>query len=539
MTRIHPVHGFAVLTAMALCALAPTAVTAQPVAVTVLAGSLIEAARQGDREAALGALRDGADVNTTSVDGTTALHWAAYREDLDLVRQLLAAGADPNIANDYGSLPLAEAAMSGNTALLELLLAAGAEVDAANEDGQTALMVVARTHRTDAARLLIEHGADVNRAESWHGQTPLMWAAASGQPQMMQLLIGHGAHTDVRSLAHEWPRQVSAESRRMYRPAGGLTPLIFAARQGCVDCARVLVEGGADPDFSDPQGVTPLYVALDNMHFDTAAYLIEAGANVNKWDWWGRSPMFGAADMVTIPAGGRADRRSMDRTSAMDIIDMLLARGANPDLQLKMSVPYRSIVDDRGCDSMLIAGMTPLLRLAKTFDAEAMKRLLDAGADFSLPNQDGILPIMAAAGLGSSSCDPRGYGPGIPHYETPDVQQASIAALQVLLDAGADVNAQGPMVTGQGSRFGGRRTGQTALHGAAGWGWDEVVKFLVDSGARIDLRDTQGRTAYDIAQGAGGRGGSARTATAERLLALCAAQDDCDAATLTGAASRP
>jgi uncharacterized protein len=500
----------------------------------MMSAALVDAARRGNRDLALTELADGADVNATSADGTTALHWAAYREDLELARELLAAGADPNAVNHYGAMPLAEAAATGNAAMLELLLEAGADVSATNEDGQTALMVVARTNSVDAARLLIAHGADVNHVEQWHGQTALMWAAAHGQPEMIRVLIEHGAETDIRSLEHQWPRQVSAESRRMYRPVGGLTPLIFAARQGCAECARALVAGGADPDFSDPQGVTPLYVAIDNMHLDTAAYLIEAGADVNKWDWWGRSPLFGAADMVTIPAGGRADRISMDRTSALDLIDMLLARGADSDLQLKLSLPFRSIVDDRGCDNMLISGMTPLLRLAKTFDAEAMKRLLDAGADFDIPNQDGILPIMAAAGLGSSSCDPRGYGPGIPHYETPDVQDASIAALQVLLDAGADVNAQGPVVTGPGSRFGGRRTGQTALHGAAGWGWDDVVRFLVASGARIDLRDAQGRTAYDVAQGAGGRGGGARTATAELLLELCAQQDGCDVAQLTG-----
>lgn len=501
----------------------------------VMSAALVDAVRQGDRAAALSALADGADVSANSSDGTTALHWAVYHDDRELAQRLLDGGADPNAVNDYGAMPLAEAAATGNTAMLELLLDAGADIAAANDDGQTALMIVARTNRVDAARLLIARGADVNHTEQWHRQTALMWAAAHGQPQMIRELIAQGAQTDVRSLEHRWPRQVSAESRRMYRPVGGLTPLIFAAREGCVECARALIEGGADADFSDPQGVTPLYVAIDNMHFDTAAYLIEAGANVDKWDWWGRSPLFGAADMVTIPAGGRADRLSMDRTSALDLIDMLLARGANPDLQLKLPLPYRSIVDDRGCDNMLIAGMTPLLRLAKTFDAEAMQRLLDAGADSDLPNQDGILPIMAAAGLGSSSCDPRGFGPGIPHYETPDVQAASIAALQVLLDGGADVNAQGPVVTGTGSRFGARRTGQTALQGAAGWGWDDVVGFLVANGARIDLRDAQGRTAYDVAQGAGGRGGGARTATAELLAQLCAEQQGCDVAALTGA----
>jgi ankyrin repeat protein len=261
--------------------------------------------------------------------------------------------------------------------------------------------------------------------------------------------------------------------------------------------------------------------------------LIDAGANVNKWDWWGRNALWAAVDQNRVPAGGRADRRTADATLPIEIIDLMLARGANPDLQLKLPPPYRSIVDDRGCDSMLTTGMTPLLLAAKTFDVEAMRSLLDAGANFNLPNQAGVLPISAAAGLGSSSCDPRGYGGGIPHYETPDVQQASIAALQVLIDAGADVNAQGPVVSGPGGRFGGRSSGQTALHGAINWGWTDVIRYLVDQGARIDLRDAQGRTVYETAIGGGrrGRGDSDvnQGEIATLLRELCAAQVECDA----------
>jgi ankyrin repeat protein len=269
--------------------------------------------------------------------------------------------------------------------------------------------------------------------------------------------------------------------------------------------------------------------------------LIEAGANVNKWDWWGRSALWAAVDQNRIPAGGRADRRTADDTLAIEIIELLLEHGANPDLQLKMSPPYRSIVDDRGCDSMLTTGMTPLLLAAKTFDVEAMQPLLDAGANFNLPNQAGVLPIAAAAGLGSSSCDPRGYGGGIPHYETADVQDASIAALKALIDAGADVNAQGPVVASAGNRFGGRNSGQTALHGAISWGWTDVIRFLVDHGARIDLRDAQGRTVYETAIGGGrrGRGDSDvdQGEIAALLRELCAAQANCDVDALMPAGS--
>lgn len=503
---------------------------------SAFAAPLVDAADEGDVQTALALLADGADATAISEDGTTALHWAAYHDAVELARALIEAGADPNVGNDYGSLPLAEAAAIGNPEMIRLLIEAGADVTAANPDGQTALMVVARSNKLEAAELLIEAGADVNRAETWRGQTPLMWAAAQSQPAMIRLLLEHGAEPDVRAFANEWPRQVSAESRRMYRPTGGLTPLLFAAREGCADCIAALLDGGADPDFANPKNLTPLVMAIDNAHMDAAKVLIEGGANVDKWDWWGRTPLWAAVDQHAVPAGGRADRMTPDDSLPGEIIDMLLAAGANPDLQLKLPPPYRSIVDDRGCDSMLTTGMTALLLAAKTFDVGAMVPLLEAGANYNLPNQDGVLPIMAAAGLGSSSCDPRGYGPGIPHYETADVQQASIAALQALLDAGADVNAQGPAVTGPGSRFGGRRAGQTALHGAVTWGWNDVVSFLVEQGARIDLADANGRTPYDLAVGGGSRGrgdsNEGQSETARLLLDLCEAQADCDAGAL-------
>lgn len=191
---------------------------------------------------------------------------------------------------------------------------------------------------------------------------------------------------------------------------------------------------------------------------------------------------------------------------------------------------------------MLTTGMTPLLRAAKTFDTDAMHLLIAHGARVDLPNRDGIMPIMAAAGLGSSVCDPRGYGPGIPHYQTADVQQAAIAAIEVLLDAGADVNAQAPEVGGAPGRFGGRRIGQTALHAAAQWGWTDVVRYLVERGARIDIRDAQGRTPLDAALGlGGGRGRGDNTDphedTAALLRELCAEQAGCDAETLSGDAA--
>ncbi|HET7130701.1 MAG TPA: ankyrin repeat domain-containing protein, partial [Gammaproteobacteria bacterium] len=490
---------------------------------------LVDAASQGDHAAALAELERGADAKAKAPDGTTALHWAAYHDDADLVARLIKAGADVNAANDYGSTPLGEAVTVGDPAVVKQLLEAGADANAPGKDRATPLMLAARGSSVESARLLIEHGADVNTKETWRGQTALIWASAQGQPGMVKLLIEHGADPNARSATNDWDRQVSGEKRRMYRPFGGMTALMYAAREGCADCARALVEGGADPDLGDYRNVTPLITALDNLHFDTAAYLIDAGATLDMWDWWGRTPLYMAVDMNTVPKGGRPDQMSTDKTTAIQVVEKILAKGANPNVQLKLGLPYRDRGADRGCDSMLTTGATPLLRAAKTFDTESMKLLLAHGARWDLPNSSGVTPMHAAAGYGSLECDIRGYGPGIPQYMTADVQQKSIAALQVLVDAGADVNA----ATSGGAR--GKAPGQTPLFGAAFWGWDDVVKFLAAHGAQVAAADANGRTAVDAALGKTGgheRGSSIKVfdSTAQLLRSLCANEPGCTAA---------
>ncbi|HZF30120.1 MAG TPA: ankyrin repeat domain-containing protein [Gammaproteobacteria bacterium] len=490
------------------------------------ATALVDAARHGDRAAALAELEHGADAKAKAPDGTTALHWAVYHDDADLVARLIKAGADVNAANDYGSTPLGEAATVGNAAVVKRLLEAGANANAPGKDGATALMLAARGTSVESARLLIEHGANVNVKEAWRGQTALIWAAAQSQPAMIKLLLEHGADASARSNTNDWDRQVSGEKRRMYRPFGGLTALMYAAREGCMECARALVEGGADLDLSGYRNITPLIMALDNLHFDTANYLVDAGAALDVWDWWGRTPLYMAVDMNTVPKGGRPDRMSTDKTTAIELVDKILAKGVNPNVQLKQSLPYRERGADRGCDALLTTGATPLLRAAKTFDTASMKLLLAHGARWDLPTATGVTPMHAAAGYGSLECDIRGYGPGIPQYMTADVQQKSVAALQVLVDAGASVNA----ATTGGAR--GKAPGQTPLFGAAFWGWNDVVKFLADHGAQVGAVDATGRTAVDAALGKTGgheRGSAIRVfdSTAELLRSLCAAQQGC------------
>jgi len=425
-------------------------------------------------------------------DGTTPLHWAVHDNDADQVKKLIASGADVNAKNDFGATPMSEAAMGGNTAVIKMLLEAGADPDSPSADGQTALMVVARTTNVEAAKLLLDHGAHVNAMESQRNQTALMWAAAQRQPEMVKLLVSRGADPNARTLINDVQSQVSAEPRAQYRSYGGLTPLIYATREGCVDCTRYLVEGGAKIDMADPEGVTPLIMAITNFHFDTAQYLIKAGANVDKWDWWGRSPLWCAVDLNTIPHGGRADSPSLDETSSLDIIRMLLDKGAYPNPQLKLLPPYRNIGADRGVDGMLTIGATPLLRAAKAQDAPAIALLLAHGALPDLPNNRGITAVQAAAGMGSVDADTRG------RYDVSDVQQRSVASLKLLLDAGGDLMAKD-----------GR--GQTAMHAAAFWGWNDVVKYLAERGADLNAKDNRGMTPIDSAMGRNGgnsRGGA-------------------------------
>jgi len=475
------------------------------VLVALLASStpLVDAVKSGNRDAALALIAQRVDVNVAEADGTTALHWAVQRNDIELVTRLIRAGARVNVKNAYGSTPMAEAAVVASARLLEALIEAGADVESPNADGQTALMVVARTSQVDAARLLIQKGAKVNAVEKWRGQTALMWAAAQRQPAMVRELLAHGADANVRSTVNNWQRQVTAEPRAIYRPAGGLTPLLYAAREGCVECARALVEKGADLHLADPEGIAPLLMAVINMQFDVAAYLIRAGANPNQWDLWGRAPLYAAVDVNTLPRGGRPDLPSLDETSSLDVIRLLLEAGANPNARLRLPPPFRNIGNDRGLDGMLTTGATPLLRAAKALDADAIRLLLARKADLTLTNSRGMTPTMAAAGLGSVDADTRGF------YLSEDTQPRAIASLTLLLDAGGDINARD-------SR------GLTALHEAARWGWNDVVTFLVSRGADLNAKDARGNTPVESALGkAGGNSrGGARIDVHEDTAAL-------------------
>jgi ankyrin repeat protein len=340
-------------------------------------------------------------------------------------------------------------------------------------------MVVARTGNVEAAKLLLAHGAMVNATEQWGGQSALMWAAAQRQPDMVKLLLDQGADPNARGAVRDWQRRVTAEGRPKNMNHGGFTPLLYAAREGCIECVRLLLKGGAKIDLQDPDGVTPLLLATINMRFDLAAELIKAGADVNRWDFYGRTPLYVAIDLNVPPTGGRPDLPSVDQTTGLQVAQMLLQAGANVNAQLKLRPPYRNGVFDRGGDEVLSTGATPLLLAAKLGDNKAIELLLTYHPLVDLPNSRGVTPLMAAAGMGHSFNPTRG------RYKT---DEDAAAGVKLLKDAGGTVNSHA-------------MDGMTALHSAAEHGWDQTVKVLVADGADLQPKDVLGMTPFDRAAG--------------------------------------
>jgi ankyrin repeat protein len=480
--------------------------------------TLLDAAERGDRAAAARLLTKGANPNTPGPDGTTAIMYAAANDDLELVRLLIKAGADVTLTNQFGTTALTEAAIIGSSPIIDALLKAGADPNTKNPEGETALMAVARSGKVDAAKRLLEAGADINARERFGGQTALMWAAAQSQADMVKLLASNGADLNARGVIRQWERKVITEPRPKDMNKGGFTPLLYAAREGCVECARHLIAAGADPDLEDPERITPLNMALLNLHYEFAAFMIQSGgADLDKWDLFGRSPIYMAADTSTLPMkgnGAMAVLPSEDSITALDVARMLLEKGANPNLQLKRRPPYRDVPQDRGGDTILAQGATPLLRAARAGDAPFVELLLKHGALVDLPSKEGVTPLMAAAGVEFGDRVTRGRN---------RTNEGVLATMKLLLDAGANINAR--MVTEQGrnpadglsqaAQFAVvlRRPSQvptanavphqTALHGAAQRGFTPFVKFLAERGADLEAKDANGRTALDLARGVG------------------------------------
>ncbi len=489
----------------------------------------------GNHKDALAMIRAGADVNEAQPDGTRPIHWAVYQIDYELLDALIAKKAKVNVTNEFGSTPIAEAASLADARMVKTLLDAGAEPAGANEDGQTALMLAIKTGELPVVEMLVKAGADVNTVEKFHHQTPLMWAATAPKNAgaMVKLLLAKGADVKPRALYSDWPSQITSEPRAQYRPVGGLTALLYAARDGCYDCVDTLIAAGADANLPTPEGVTPLMLALDNDHNDVARLLMNRGANPNVWDWWGRTALYIAVDRkaaALAPArggfgGGRGGRGGAPQepsastgpaVSSMEIINALLAAGVDPNPQLNMHRPSRGGNSGRFIDPLLSTGCTPLMRAIVGNDMEVIRALLAKGASPNI-NDMGLTPFLVSAGVGTSGG--RG-GTGLAQAAGAN-GSARVPLMELLIQHGADVNAQ---VSGTKtysmriSRAPSSNEGMTALHIAAQSGNVDVVKFLIDKGANTGIVDGNGRKPIDLVgtspSGNAGRGGAPAAAAA-------------------------
>ena len=435
---------------------------------------LIDAIRDRDPGAVGKLLAQGVDVNAREGDGATALHWAVVRDDGEAVEALIGAGADVDAANDYGVTPLTLACTNRSAALVGTLLAAGANPDAATVMGETPLMTCARTGSADAIEALFAHGAgSVNARERSHGQTALMWAAAQDDPEVVRVLLAHGADAGARSDSHLLPVSLGDgnpfEQYHM-EPQRGSTPLLFAARNGRVENARLLLDAGADVDEAAPNGQSALVTASFSGQGNLAAFLLERGADPN--------------DATT----GYTALHTAVLRGDLDLVRALTAHGADPNVRLERGSRQQRNLNWYGLSGAL-AGATPFWLAAKYAEVDIMRFLADAGADPLLAPNNGITPLMAAAGAGwttrSSNRRDQGIGVDAARLLVSAGERATREGTKLALELGADVNATDPR-------------GNTALHAAVRLAYSSVVDLLVDHGGRLDIENEAGRSALDL-----------------------------------------
>lgn len=417
--------------------------------------SLVDAVKMGNVVAVRALIEGGTDVTQRDPHGTTALHWAVHRDDLELADLLLRHGARVDAANRYGVLPLYLASVNGNAAVVEKLLEAGADPDSALPSGETALMTAARTGDAATLKVLLAHGADVSAREGWKGQTALMWAAAENNAQAAALLIEARADINARS-------------------AGGVfTPFLFAVRGGHLEAARVLIDAGADVNATLPDGTNALVLAVINAHYELAGFLLDKGADPNAaaQGWtalhqisWTRRPNKGTNLPAPVLTGA---------LDSLALVGKLVQAGAavNARQTKEPQDGYRNMLNR--------IGATPFLLAAKAADVPLMRELLKHGADPTLTTVDGTTALMVAAGVGI-------WAPG----ESPGTAEEALAAVKLVFEVrGGDVNDVDA-------------DGNTALHGAVlRGGVIPLIELLVERGARLDVRNEKGRTPLTIADG--------------------------------------
>ena len=461
--------------------------------------SIVDAFRAGGA-AAVRALLDAGwmEVDAPAADGTTALHWAVHRDDLGAVELLIGAGADVNLTNDYGVTPLSLACTNGSAEVVARLLDAGADPEVRTE-GETALMTAVRTGSADVVELLVAHGADLGATELASGQTLLMTAAAEMHPSLVRLLLARAGDVHARSVV-------------------GFTPLLFAVRAGDLESVRLLIGAGAsanerfpavggvpgarpaanDGDEDAPRGTTALVLAIGNAHYELAGYLLEQGADPNA-DSEGQTALHALVSTMNWEGLGGPDAEvtGSGRLDARDLLGVLLAAGADVNAGLTQALGG-GIITGFSVEPQAMLGVTAFWQAARAGDIRTMRVLADHGADLHHATQRGTTPLMVAAGVGFTD------------GATPGSEANALEAVRFLVERGADVHhRQGtdPDCTprnytgGGGSRnLPGLVCGWTALHGAAVRGADSIVQFLVDQGARLDVRDKAGQRPLEVAE---------------------------------------
>ena len=428
-----------------------------------------DAAMRGDGNAVRAALARKADVNAAQVDGSTALHWAAERDDLDMADLLLRSGARVAARTREGVTPLQLAAINGSAAMVDRLLKAGADPNAPmGAAGETALMMTARTGRSGAIRVLVEAGANVNAKESWGGTTALMWAVSEGHADAARLLIGAGADVNARSHyvaaanGRGFEGRTPIANRTDARPedfaSGWLTPLMLAAREGDVGLARILLAAGADIDAIAGDGKTALSLAIFNGNYEVASFLVDSKADVNIAEAQRFTPLFWAVDrrnMETAP-----NFPWMVTADPMPLIRKLLDAGANPNALVNNTPRARM---REGSPRIVFA--TALMRAAFAADMELVTLLLERGADPTVISRDGENMLEAAAGLGFI----HGY-----HRGKPDEERLQV--VRTFVELGNDVNHPDDY-------------GITPLMAAGNYGNVPVIQYLIDAGADLSAHD--------------------------------------------------
>jgi ankyrin repeat protein len=452
---------------------------------------LADAAERRDIDALRKLLTKSADVNAAQVDGTTALHWAAYHDETETVELLLKAGAKVNAVNRYGVPPLALACTNGNAAVVKSLLAAGADANATLKGGESMLMVAARSGNVEAVKALLARDARPEARER-RGQTALMWAAAEGHTGVVRALIAAGA--DVKATLDS-----------------GFQPFFFAVRGGHLDTVRAFLEAGADVNAMMQRverpgvrqrgpkspGAHALALAIQNGHYELAIALVDAGADPNDLRT-GFTPLHTIVMVRRPDSSDTSDPAAPDgagRLSSADFVREIVKRGANVNMRLPKDAPKQP----NTWSAVGSPGATPFLFAADRGDLALMRLFLKLGADPLIANFDGTTPLMAAAGVGTNE----------PQEEAGDESEA-LEAVKMLLDLGADVNTVD-------------KNGDTAMHGAAFNISPRVVKLLAERGADPQIwkhPNKAGGTPLFIAEGYISRLPRPDTPTIEAITAL-------------------